>query len=238
VLVVFYAFVGFENAVVPAGETKDPRSTLPRAILLTIAVTAGLYLLVQLAFVTAFPNGGADGDAPLIDLGLKLAGPIGAALLTLAAVSSLAGNLHGIMASTPRVTHAMALRGDLPGWFGRVSARFETPANSIGFLGLLAAVLAVSGSFVWLAAVSTLARLIVYAVTIAALPRAPERKRITVGQWASGAAGVVVCIFAAAQAKAEAWTTLAALSAAGLLLYVLASRGSASFSSSASSSGR
>src|SRR4029453_1788022 len=54
-LLVFYAFVGFENLVVPAGETKQPEQTLPRAIFASIAATTLLYFLVQLAFVTTFP---------------------------------------------------------------------------------------------------------------------------------------------------------------------------------------
>jgi basic amino acid/polyamine antiporter, APA family len=101
-LLVFYAFVGFENLVVPAGETRQPAITLPRAILLSIGATTLLYFLVQLAFVTVFPSGGADADAPLVDLGSRIIGPAGAVLLTLAAIASLAGNLHGIMAAVPR----------------------------------------------------------------------------------------------------------------------------------------
>jgi amino acid transporter len=221
-LLVFYAFVGFENLVVPAGETKQPATTLPRAIMLSIAGTTLLYFLVQLAFVTVFPSGGADPDAPLVDLGTRLVGPPGAAILTLTAIASLAGNLHGIMTAVPRVTSAMGGRGDLPRWFGKVTERFGTPANSIGFLALFTAILAVSGSFVWLAIVSTLARMFVYAVTIASLPRAPERARIGAWHWVSGAIGIAVCGWAAAQADARAWLTLGALAGAGLLLYMLA----------------
>ena len=223
-LLVFYAFVGFENLVIPAGETKRPAITLPRAILLTIAATTLLYFLVQLAFVTALPDGGADDQAPLIDLGRIIAGGAGGAILTLTAIASLGGNLHGIMAAVPRLTSSMGERGDLPGWFGAVSARYETPSNSIAFLALVAGLLAVSGSFVWLAVVSTLARMIVYAATIAALPRAPERPRLTALHWLSGAIGIAVCAWAAAQANADAWQTLGALAVAGLLLYALAAR--------------
>ncbi len=230
-LIVFYAFVGFENVVVPAGETKRPSTTLPRAILITIGSTALLYFLVQLAFVTVFPDGGPDTDAPLIDLGSVVAGPGGAALLTLAAIFSLAGNLHGNMTATPRVTYAMGERGDLPLWFARVSGRFATPANSILFMAAVAAALALTGSFVWLAVVSTLARLFVYAATIAALPKAPERPPVTAIHWVSGAIGIALCIYAALQADAKAWWTLAALAIAGLLLYALAARGSRSSSS-------
>ena len=191
-------------------------------------MTTLLYFMVQLAFVSALPGGAGDEKAPLIDLGAWLAGPFGAAALTLAALASLAGSLHGIMTSTPRVSHALAARGDLPAWFGRVQPRFETPANSILFFAVFAGALAISGSFVWLAVVSTLARMIVYAVTIAALPRAVGRGSLTLPHWLIGGLGILVCAWAASQADARAWATLAALSAVGLLLYALAARGSGS----------
>ena len=223
-VLVFYAFVGFENVVVPAGETKRPGTTLPRAILITIATIATLYFLVQLAFVTAFPAGGAGADAPLIDLGARVLGPAGAVIITLAAIFSLAGNLHGNMTATPRVTYAMGERGDLPGWFARVHDRFATPANSIAFMAAAAAALALSGSFVWLAVVSTLARLVVYAATIAALPRAPQRPPVSAAHWIGGALGIALCFYAALQADVNAWWTLAALAAAGGLLYLITPR--------------
>ena len=223
-LIVLYAFVGFEQVVVPAGETKNSASVLPRAIFITIGVTTLLYFLVQLAVVSALPGVAAGEKAPLIDLGAWLAGPFGAVALTLTAMASLAGSLHGIMTSTPRVSYALASRNDLPAWFGRVHERFETPANSILFFAVLAAILAISGSFVWLAVVSTLARMIVYAVTIAALPRAPGRRQLTPWHWLLGAVGILICAWAASQADLKAWTTLAALSAVGVLLYAIASR--------------
>ena len=222
-LLVFYAFVGFENAVVPAGETKRPSSVLPRAIFVTIGSTTLLYFLVQLAFIAALPGGGTDDKAPLIDLGSWLAGPTGAAIITLAAIASLVGNLHGIMASTSRVTYALAERGDLPSWFGRINARFVTPANSIAFLAALAGALALSGSFVWLAVVSTLARLIVYAATIAALPRAPERGRVHWAIYALGIAGIALCIWGMTQADQNAWRTLGLLAVGGAALFAIAS---------------
>ena len=223
-LIVFYAFVGFENAVIPAGETKNPSSVLPRAILMTIGVTTLLYFLVQLAFVSALPGGASDEKAPLIDLGAWLAGSSGAALLTLTAIASLSGSLHGIMTSAPRVSHALAVLGDLPRWFARVHSRFETPANSILFFALASAALAVTGSFVWLAVVSTLARMIVYVVTIAALPRAPGERRLGLQHWLISGLGILVCVWAAAQADVRAWLTLGALSVVGLLLYGVAAR--------------
>jgi APA family basic amino acid/polyamine antiporter len=228
VLLVFYAFVGFENVVVPAGETKRPGTVLPQAIFVTIALTTLLYFLVQLAFVSALPGGASDDKAPLIDLGSWLAGPTGAVILTLAAIASLSGNLHGIMTSTSRVTSALGERGDLPRWFARVHPRFVTPANSIAFLAAFAAALALIGTYVWLAVISVLARLIIYAVTIAALPRAPERGTVPRWLYVTGAAGIALCIWASTQVEWEAWRTLGLLALAGALLYAIARRGASS----------
>ena len=202
VLIVFYAFVGFENAVVTAGETSNPERTLPRALLGTIGSVALLYFLVQLAFVAFFPNGLESGaETPLLAFGEADGSGRALIILGLAAIFSLAGNLHGNMTATPRVTFAMAERGELPAWLAASHRRFDTPAASILFFAALVAALAVSGSFVWLAVVSTLARMIVYAVTILALPRAPERPaRLTASHWILSAVGVLICVLVAAQA--------------------------------------
>ena len=228
VLVVCYAFFGFENVAVPAGETLRPERSLPRAIFITIGATAVLYFLVQLAYVSALPEGASDDTAPLIDLGRFIAGNAGAAVLTLAAIASLAGNLHCIVTSTSRLTHALAVRGDLPRWFAGVHDHYRTPHNSILFLAGFGFALAAIGSYVWLAVVSVLARLFVYGFTIAALPRAPSRPRISAPGWAVMAGGIALCAYAALQADTKAWSTLAALALAGAVLYAIASRSGSS----------
>jgi amino acid transporter len=222
ILLVFYAFVGFENATVTAGETKASNRTLPRALLGTIGTVALLYFVVQLAFVSVFPDGLESGaDAPLLALGDWLFGPIGALLIGITAVFSNAGNLHSNMAATPRVTFAMAQRGELPSLLARVSRRFDTPSTSILLFAALVAGLAISGSFVWLAVISTLARMIVYSVTILALPRAPVRpERLGATHWLLAALGVLICLAVALQADGKAWLTLGALAGAGLLLFL------------------
>ena len=219
-LLLLYAFVGFENSTVPADETADPRRTIPRALIATVIATATIYFLIQLAYVSVMPAGGAPA-APLAAFAEALIGPAGALLLGGVALASVAGNIGSALTSTPRVTFALAGQGSLPRWFGAVSARFATPANSVLFMGLVVAALAVTGSFVWLAIVSTLARLVVYAVSIAALPRAEKPNPAL---WAMVAAGLAVCGWAAAQSKWPSWAMLTGALAAGLILYALARR--------------
>lgn len=230
-LVILYAFVGFENSIVPADETANPARTIPRALIATVAGTAALYFLVQLAFLAVMPAGAAP-EAPLAVFAETLIGPVGALLVAATALASVAGNITGSMTSTPRVTFALAQGGLLPRWFGAVNVRFATPANSVLFMGLAGTALAVSGSFVWLAIVSTLARLVVYAASIAALPAAQRRLGLKsgAGTFLMMAAGLAVCLWAALQSGWKSWAMLAGLLAAGLLLYALARRrtGSAS----------
>lgn len=236
-LVVLYAFIGFENSVVPAGETRDPERTIPRALLVTVIATAAFYFVVQLAYAAVMPAG-ASPDAPLAAFAETLIGPAGLLILSATAMASIGGNLLGSMTSSPRVTFALAEERLLPRWFGKISGRWRTPANSILFMGLLGLALALTGSFVWLAIVSTLARLIVYAVSIAALP-ASRRKaglRVGVGTLLTMLGGFAVCAWAAVQSEVQSWAMLAALIGAGLLLYLIARRQAGSNSAGAVSS--
>ena len=224
-LITLYAFVGFENSVVPAGETIEPRRTIPRSLIATIIATALLYFLIQLAYVSVMPEGGQP-DAPLAELASVLAGPVGAIIISLTALASVGGNILGSMTSTPRVTFALAEDGLLPRWFARVSESWRSPVNSILFLGVAGGTLAISGSFVWLALVSTLARLFVYSASIAALPAARRSDGRSTGL-ALGAlilGGLAVCLWAAVQSELRSWLMLGGLLAVGTILFAIAAR--------------
>ena len=217
-LLILYAFVGFENSVVPAGETTNPQRTIPRALIATILATATLYFIVQLAYV-AVMQPGEGGDAPMVAFGIELLGPAGGLLLTATAVFSLLGNISGGMTATTRTTYAMGRDGLLPSWFAKISERYATPANSIMFMGGLIALLALTGSFVWLAVVSTLARMIVYAISIASLPKKEQGRPMV---WLMVIAAIAVCAYAALQTAWASWQMLLILGAAGSVLYLLA----------------
>lgn len=230
-LLVIYAFLGFENSVVPAGETADPRRTIPRSLLITVVATAILYFLVQLSYVAVVGARSIEG-APMVEFGRVLAGPGGATLMIVVAMFSVAGNVMGAMVGAPRTTFALARDGSLPAWFAHVNGRFRTPDNSIIFLGLLACILAVTGSFVWLAVISTLARLIVYGLSIVALPKIRRRMRPPM-TWSFGTmlksyavplTGLGTCIFVIAQSSGDSWRMLFLFVVLGGVLYLGARR--------------
>lgn len=228
-LLLIYAFVGFEAATITAGETSRPRHNLPRALVTTIVGTGILYFLVVLVYVSVLPGAG-DSGATLVDVGRELAGPLGAMFITAAAIFSIGGNLASIMITVPRLTFALAGERMLPQWFGAVHEKHLTPANSIMFLGAVSLVFALSGSFAWLAAASSLTRLVVYVLCIGALPvirrRADEEARSRAfrlkGGYAIPVIALLLCFWIAAQSSSESWQLTGGMVAAGLVLYIFA----------------
>ena len=168
-LLLIYAFVGFESVVVPAGEAKNPARDMPRALILGLLLVTLLYIGIQLVSVAAVTDI-ANSSSPLLDVAAALFGPVGAMVLMLGVVASVAANLLGAIFSTPRASFALAEDGSLPRWFGAVQPHFLTPANSIMFFGVLALMLALYGSFLWLAAATVVSRLLLYGLTCAAVP--------------------------------------------------------------------
>ncbi|NQV87043.1 MAG: amino acid permease, partial [Woeseiaceae bacterium] len=116
-LLLIYAYVGFETVGVTAGETANPRKTLPRAYVGTMVATSLLYFFIVLVFVAVIAPDNYS-SATLVDVGRTLAGPLGAIVITLAAVFSIGGNLAGSMLAAPRIIFSMAENRMLPAWFG------------------------------------------------------------------------------------------------------------------------
>lgn len=223
-LAALYAFVGFEAATIPAGETRDPRRAIPKALLLTVAGVTLLYVLVQLAYTA---SGIGASDAPLADLAAKSLGPAGALLLGLTAIVSVLANQLSAVTSISRITSSFADQGLLPRWFGRISPRFATPVNSILAVGGIAMALALSGTFVTLAVISTVSRLFAYVACIAAVPRLDflaGKLRWGRGVLLPAVAGAL-CIWAASHSKVAEWQAFVAFLLVGALLYLVAGRG-------------
>lgn len=227
-LLLIYAFVGFESVVVPAGEAKNPARDMPRALILGLLLVTLLYIGIQLVSVAAVPTI-ADSASPLLDVAAALFGPVGAVLLMLGVLASVAANLLGAIFSTPRASFALAEDGRLPAWFGEVHPRFLTPANSIMFFGALALLLTLYGSFLWLAAATVVSRLLLYGLTCAAVPvlrpkLAGSNSFVLPLGYLFPLLGIAACIWLALQVS---WSSILATTLfvlLGTLLYFLARR--------------
>ena len=227
-LLLIYAYVGFETLGVTAGETSQPRRTLPKAYVGSLLGTGLLYFLVVLVFVSLISPENYS-SATLIDVGRKLAGPVGAIAITLAAVFSIGGNLAGSILAAPRIIYSMAENRMLPAWFGHVHPKFATPDRSIIVMGGMALVLALTGSFVKLAIASSVVRLLGYIVCIASLPairrnadEAARQKAYRLkGGYTIPIIGLGICLWLLAQSKAESWIAVAILLSIGWIFYAI-----------------
>ena len=179
VLLLVYAFSGFEMAAIPAGEIRDPRKHLPRALLIAIGVVAIVYVLIQVVAIGTLPDL-AKSTKPLADAGQRFMGTAGGALISAGAVISIVGNLNIVLLSGSRVPFAIADQQQLPSFLSRVHRRFFTPHVSILITAGVILVLTLRSSFLAALTISAIARLIAYAATCAALPVLRLRQRTPV----------------------------------------------------------
>ncbi|HJZ81716.1 MAG TPA: APC family permease, partial [Pyrinomonadaceae bacterium] len=130
VLLLLYAFTGFEMATIPAGEIREPQKNLPQALLIATAIVASSYILIQVVCIGTLPEL-AGSTKPLADAGQRFMGTAGGALISAGAMISIAGNLNVLVLSGSRIPFAFAEKGQLPSLLGRVHQRFFTPYISI-----------------------------------------------------------------------------------------------------------
>lgn len=231
VLLLVFAFTGFETATVPAGEVRDPRRTLPFAILASMAVIVPLYLLIQAVAIGTLP-GLAASTTPLADAAGRFAGSLGAGVIVVGALISISGTLNGLVLSAPRLLYAMAERGQMPALLARTHARFHTPHWAIGLTAACMLALTLSGSFLTAVALSTITRLLAYAATCIAVPVlrrreggevAPAAFRVPAAPWVVGSALLVIGWLVLHAGAAELRNVALAM-LAGALLMVVAGR--------------
>jgi APA family basic amino acid/polyamine antiporter len=224
-LLLVFAFTGFENAVIPAGEALDPRRHYPFALLAGTTIAVLLFVAIQVVCIGTLPEL-ATSQRPLADVGARLFGRPGAALISLGALLSVMGTMNAVMLAAPRLLFAMAEHGQLPGIVAAAHARFHTPYVAIlcSAAGML--VLALSGTFASAALLSTMIRLTTYAVTCAALPvlrrrhgTAPAPFAIPFGDFVSAAALVLIVWLFSSSSWPEARQAMFA-AALGLIAYV------------------
>lgn len=183
VLLLIYAFVGFEVGVVVGGETKDPQKSMPFALIAALIIVASLYILIQVVSIGTLP-GLAVSERPLADAGAIFLGTYGAAFITIGALISILGNLNvGFLGST-RLLFAMSEQRELPEILSYTHKAFRTPWVSILLTAIVIFFMTIYSTFFTALAIATITRLLVYATTCLALPvfryrgNAPEAKFI------------------------------------------------------------
>jgi len=168
-LFMLFAYAGFENMGVPAGEFRNPRKELPRALLVGTLAIAAIYVLAQLGAMSALPDLSKTAT-PIADAAAAVIGPLGAIIVTLGALLSMAGTNSGTVLEGSRMLYAISLGRPRLRAVSYVHPHFRTPTVAILIHVAFATILACAGSFAKLAMLSAVARLTTYLFTCAAVP--------------------------------------------------------------------
>lgn len=216
----FVAFTGFGRIATLGEEVMEPKQTIPRAIIVTLIVTALLYVAVA---IVAIGSVGADrfADAPGAEATpLELAAramdaPLLARLVAIGAITAMLGVLLNLILGLSRVLLAMGRQGDMPPAFGRLTATGAAPGAAVIAIGVLIAALASFGSLETAWAFSAFTVLVYYAITNLAALKLPESERLY-PRWVA-VTGLAACIFLAFWVPVPIWTAGLGVIAVGLL---------------------
>jgi amino acid transporter len=223
-LLAVFAFVGFEAALVSAGETRDPRRDVPFAIAIALLVLLLLYAGVQAVCIATVPDL-AQSKTPVTDAAVRLWGPVAEQVITAGALVIMYGSLNSGFLATTRLPFAFAEQGDFPAWLARVHARFRTPHVAILLSAVLVLAATLASTFLTAITLATSTRMVVYIAGCAALillrrrADAPPAGFIApAGYLFAGLAIALSVVLLANASGRELWQlTIAAVS--GILLY-------------------
>ncbi len=230
VLLSLFAFQGMETALGASGEVADPARTLPRALIGAMAFVAGFYVAIQLVAQGLLGGALAAAPTPLADAMATIDPRLGLLLVVGTAVS-MGGWLGSDLLGAPRVLFAFARDGFLPRWLGGVSARAQVPAPAILTHAVIAAGLAITGTFETLVVLSVLSACALYLGGCAAAWVLRRREVALAGvplrlpaleAWAVTGCGSMAAVILLAR-----WDEIAALAgeiAASCLIYAVARR--------------
>jgi APA family basic amino acid/polyamine antiporter len=234
-LLLIFAYGGYEVTGVPAGEALNPRRDVPFAFVATILIVTAVMTLAAAVTSGVLPDVAAS-RTPIADASAMLMGAFGGLLISLGSVVSTTGNNMGQLLSGSRSVFALAENGDLPKVFARVHPEYRTPYVAIWFTTIVLIVLALTGSFVALAAVSAVARLVIYLSTCIAtlwLRRpsvadrvAPATFTVPLGPVIPVIASIIALSILAGATTRQLLSGVAAL-VVGAVLYAVAGRGGA-----------
>lgn len=195
IMLMLFAFVGFESATMNSGEMRDPHRDAPFALAAGLAGISILYIALQAVCIGTIDDLGAS-NRPLADSAIQLMGPVGGGLVTLGAVITMLGTLMVLMIVGSRVPFAMAEHNQFPSLFRSIHPRFRTPHIAILTHGALALILTANSSVIGALSASTLTRLVTYAATCAALIALRRRESSTAHAPFHAPGGIVAALAA------------------------------------------
>jgi APA family basic amino acid/polyamine antiporter len=223
----FVAYTGYGRIATLAEEVKEPRRTIPRAIIATLLVSALLYLLVSASGIAAVGSSflfeATEGQAAPLELAVRhMEIAFVPLLIAIAAATAMLGVLLNLILGLSRVLFAMGRRRDMPSATARLDAAGANPYVAVIVMGVVITLLASIGSVRTTWTFSAFTVLIYYAITNACALALPREQRLF-PRWIA-VAGLVACLLLAFWVPVHIWLVGLALGAAGLIWFWCARR--------------
>jgi amino acid transporter len=175
VLLLVFAFGGFEAVLVNSGEVKNPEKNLPFALLLAAVVIGTIYMLVQIVTIGTLPSL-ALSEKPLAEAAGLFMGKTGAFVIALGAVISVAGTLNAIMLVGSRIPFAFSEENQFPKIFSFTHPKHKTPTWSLLLFMTITIIVSLNYSFLAAASISAITRVMIYGIVCIALVMLRKKK--------------------------------------------------------------
>jgi basic amino acid/polyamine antiporter, APA family len=226
VMLVLFAFAGFELGPVVAGEIRDPRRNLPFGLIAALVIVAVLYILVQIVAIGTLPEL-ASSERPLADAAAVFLGPIGGGTFAFIAMMLLLGTMLTTLLLGTRLLYSFGEQGQLPAFFARVHASRHTPVAAILVTTGIAYLATLFSTFAGALLIATATRVLTYLITCLALialrrrqTAAPAAFHLPLGVPIAWICSLVL-VFLLFQSTARELLMLLAVGAAGVVPWYL-----------------
>jgi len=193
-LILVFAFTGFEISTINAGEVKNPRRNFPFSMLIVLVFVVIIYILIQVICIGTLPEL-AESERPLVDAANLFAGPLGALVITIGAVLSMTGSLNATMLGCTRLPFALAEQKQAPEILQMTHPKFKTPWLSILISATAILVVSLTYSFMTAVTMNVIIKLITYGIICISLPALRKKKDIKPARYKLRG-GIIVAVLA------------------------------------------
>ena len=225
VLLLVFAFGGFESVLVNSGEVKNPAKNLPFALLLAALIIASIYMLVQVVSIGTLPSL-AFTDKPLAEASQLFFGITGAVIISLGAMFSVTGTLNAIMLVGSRLPFAFSEENQFPKFFSFIHPKYNTPTWSLLLFMTITIIVSLTYSFLEAATISAITRVMIYAIVCITLIILRKKKpgqagffKIKYGN-AFAVLGVLIALWLISSAKRSELKAVGIALGIGLVIYL------------------
>ena len=226
ILILVFAFTGFEAAVINTGEMSNPKRDIPFALIISALFVAVFYTLIQLVVVGTYPDL-ASSNKPIADAADYFLGSVGGLLITIGAVISIGGTINANLLAGSRLPFAFSDANQFPSLFSKTHPKTGVPHISLIIYTIITILVSVSGTFIYALSISVISKVMVFAIISAALIKFRKKNKnnkenfkLRYGYF-SAILGIIICIWMLFASNLSDFIDVIITIIVGVLLYII-----------------